>query len=94
MTSCGDCHNNAAVQDWMADGRMDVVTWDDAQKKLTYRTGVIPIPPNYASGGMSFDFVDLNAPGGSIWSFLEKGPDMFQMVYGTPLTQAQMDKMR
>ena len=43
---------------------------------------------------MRFDFVDLDAPGGSVWSFLETAPDTIQIVYGTPLTPDQMDKLK
>jgi hypothetical protein len=90
---CGDCHMSAAVQDWEADGVIDVVTWDAAQSKLVHRTGVIPVPPDYPNA-LRFDFVNLDAPGGAVWSFLKTGADGVHMVYGTPLTAEQMEKLR
>ena len=78
---------------------MDIVVWNDQGtdpngKNLTYQTGVIPIPPNFLEGGMRFDFVDLDEPGGTVWSFLKTGADIYQILYGTPMTQAQMDKLK
>ncbi|MFQ5537398.1 MAG: hypothetical protein ACE5GJ_08090 [Gemmatimonadota bacterium] len=93
-SSCSDCHGNAAVTDWFDDNVMDVVVWDSAQSKLTHLEGVIPVPPNFASGGMRLDFVDLDQPGGSVWSFLKSGADRIQLLFGEPLTQAQMDKIK
>lgn len=93
-TGCSDCHGNESVTDWFDDDVIDVVVWDGAAGALTFRKGVIPVPPNYASGGMRFDFVDLDQPGGSVWSFLKTGADRIQLLYGTPLTAEQMNKLR
>jgi predicted CXXCH cytochrome family protein len=92
VTGCDDCHGNAAVTDWFADSVMDVVTWNGTA--LTHQTGVIPVPPNFNLGGMRFDFVDLDSAGGSVWSFLKSGADSIQLLYGTPLTLEQMNKIK
>jgi len=99
--TCSDCHGNAAVTDWFEndDHVIDLVVWDETindpnGKNLTYQTGVIPVPPNYFEGGLRFDFVTLDQPGGTQWSFVKTGPDIFQMLYATPLTQEQMDKLK
>ena len=92
VRSCGDCHQNAAVTDYFADGVIDVVTWNAGSSSLEYMTGVIPVPPDPITA-MRFDFVDLDVPGGTTWDFLETGPDTLHMVYGTPLTAAQMTKL-
>jgi hypothetical protein len=104
--SCGDCHGNAAVADWHEDGVIDLVVWDETKgdpngKNLTYQQGVIPVPPNYFEGGLRFDMVTLDQPGGTIWSYIGTSTDMlaedkfiFQMLYGTPLTQEQMDALK
>ena len=70
-------------------------------KNLTYQNGIIPSPPNYFEGGLRFDMVTLDQPGGSIWSYIGTSTDMlandefiFQMLYATPLTQEQMDKLK
>lgn len=94
VRGCGDCHDNPAVAKWFRDGAIDVVTWNEGTQKLSHRKGFIPVPPNYDAGGLLFDFVDLDQVGGSVWSFLETGPDRSHMPYGTPLTKAQMDKIR
>jgi hypothetical protein len=91
--TCDQCHNNAAVQDYVDDGVIDVVTWNAGESKLDYLQGVIPVPPDYLTS-LRFDFVDLDQPGGTVWSFLKTGADTIQMVYGEPLTQAQMDKLK
>ena len=73
--SCGDCPGSPAVDDWFDDGVIDVVVWNDQGtdpngKNLTYPNGVIPVPPNYFEGGLRFDMVTLNEPGGSVWSYI------------------------
>lgn len=90
---CETCHNNAAVQDWTADGVIDFITWNASTNAFTYRTGVVPIPPNYIQGGLRIDFGTLNAPGGTVWSFLKTGADSMHMLYGTPLTATQMNRL-
>ena len=106
--SCGDCHGNAAVTDWFEndDHVIDLVVWDETKndpngKNLVNQTGIIPVPPNYFEGGLRFDMVTLDQPGGSIWSFIGSSTDMlpagdfiFQMLYATPLTEDQMEKLK
>lgn len=99
VKDCTDCHRNAAVRDWFEDGVVDVVWWEASRndpqgKNLNYRRGIIPVPPNFKSGGMRFDFVTLDRPGGTRWSFVKTGADIWQILYATPLTQAQMEKLR
>lgn len=91
--TCSDCHGNAAMTDWVADSVIDVVTWDAGQGKLTHVNGVIPVPPNYLTG-LRFDFVDLDQPGGTVWSFLKTGADTIQILFAEPLTAQQMDKLK
>lgn len=94
VKGCDDCHHNSAVTQWYRQGSIDVVTWDAAQAKLVNRKGFIPVPYNFDAGGLRFDFVDLDKVGGSVWSFMETGPDRMQLLYGSPLTKEQMDKIR
>ena len=96
---CDDCHGNAAVDDWFDDGVIDLVVWDPTKndpngKNLTYQKGVIPVPPNFFEGGLRFDFVTLDKPAGTQWSFVKTGADLYQMLYATPLTEAQMEALR
>jgi hypothetical protein len=99
VTGCGNCHGNAAVEDWFDDGVIDVVTYDESVgdpngKNLKYMKGIIPIPPNFFDGGLRYDFVTLTAVGSGQWEFLKTGADIYQMLYATPLTQEQMDKLK
>lgn len=67
IKGCTDCHSNANVKSYFANGTMDVVRWDPATKKLKPPSGVIPIPPvpagealeTYLPRVLKFDFVDL-----------------------------------
>ena len=83
---CTDCHGSANV---LATS-LDVVRWNDATKTLDHLTGVIPVPPDYATR-LRFDFMVKN-PDGS-WSFLESGAGRTQMLFATPLTQWQMGRL-
>ena len=92
--TCGSCHGNEAVEDWADDGVINAVRWDSTSSVLVNMKTRIPVPPNWNTGGLLFDFVTLDEPGGSVWSFLESGADTLQLLYGEPLTQAQMDKLK
>lgn len=99
IEGCDDCHGNPAVEDWHEDGVIDLVVWDETKndpngKNLTYQQGVIPVPPNFFQGGLRFDFVNLDQPAGTQWSFLKTGADIYQMLYASPLTEAQMEALR
>jgi hypothetical protein len=43
---------------------------------------------------MRFDFVTLTAVGSGQWEFVKTGADIYQLLYGTPLTQEQMEKLQ
>jgi hypothetical protein len=89
---CMDCHGNAAVRDYLDDGVIDVAWWNETAGTLSHMEEVLPVPSEYRTA-LRFDFVDLDRPGGTIWSFLESGPDSIQILFGTPLTQSQMEKL-
>ena len=86
---CMDCHGNAAVRDYLDDGVIDVAWWDEAAGGLRHVEGVIPVPFDFLNA-LRFDFVDLDRPGGTNWSFLESGADRIQILFGEPLTESQM----
>ena len=99
VDGCGDCHGSPAVEDWFDDGVIDLVTYDETKgdpngKNLVYQQGIIPIPPNFFEGGLRYDFVTLTEVGSGQWEFLKTGADIYQMLYATPLTQEQMDKLQ
>lgn len=86
---CGDCHGNNAAQDYLRDGELKIVTWDEASKRLVTRQGLIPIPPDF-DGKLLHDFATFE---NGAWRFLEEGPDRSQMLYGEPLSREQIQKL-
>jgi hypothetical protein len=91
--SCDECHESAAAADYMANGYIDVVSWDGSQ--LVPVQGIVPIPPDFATA-LRHDFVNLTggAPSDPAnWEFLEAGPDNAQMEFGTPLTPEQIEEL-
>jgi hypothetical protein len=95
ITDCGDCHanrgngSNAAIAELNANGTIEVAWWDDVDGDVKHIEGIVPVPLDYGAK-LLFDFVDWD---GTNWSFLEAGPDNFQMRYATPLTADQMDAL-
>jgi hypothetical protein len=90
--ACMDCHGNAAVRDYLEDGAIDVACWNDSASGLRHIKGVVPVPPDYRTA-LRFDFVDLDRPGGTVWFFMESGPDSIQVLFGEPLTDSQMESL-
>jgi len=90
---CNDCHGNAALQEYFDenDGVIDVVWWNGTG--LSYMKGRIPVTPEL-TGTMKFAVVQLNQPGGSVWSHVGDSVDEIQIVYGSPLTAEQMAKLK
>jgi hypothetical protein len=96
--TCGSCHGsfgNQNVQDYFANGSIDVVTWDPVSETLSHATDRVPVPPDFLTS-MNFDFVTLDSVVGTTkyWSFLKSGADTIQIVYGSALTADQMAKLQ
>jgi predicted CXXCH cytochrome family protein len=89
---CEDCHGSTAVRDYLDDGVINVAWWDEATGTLNHVAGAVPVPSDYRTA-LRFDFVELDRPGGTIWSFLESGPDSIQILFGEPLTDSQMESL-
>jgi hypothetical protein len=88
--TCADCHDSPALAEYLETGMIQAARWDSATNRITHLTGVIPVPDDWQTT-LRFDFVDL-APNGS-WVFLERGPDESQMLFGSPLSAAQIEKL-
>jgi hypothetical protein len=96
---CGDCHNNAIINELNTTGKIYVAKWDSTltPKRIVHKTGVIPIPPNYLNTYI-FDFanyigrVDTTYTDPTKWVFMKTGTDGQQMLsqYVLPLTAQQM----
>jgi hypothetical protein len=99
--TCTECHNNPNVQALTTDGTLALTTWDAGQSILTNTKGVIPLPEDWETS-IKMDFVRFkgdptdpvnNPRDPSEWEFMETGPDGGQLLFATPLTQDQMDKL-
>ncbi|UCG84860.1 MAG: hypothetical protein JSW71_12990 [Gemmatimonadota bacterium] len=88
--TCGDCHNSPAMAQYLETGTIEAARWDTVTNRVTHLTAVIPVPPDWEIA-LQFDFVDLAVDGR--WVFLERGPDKFQMLFGTPLTTEQLESL-
>ena len=90
---CGDCHNNAAVQEYKANGTIRLTWWDpdapEGQPKLKNLQGVIPV----VAGKMRFQFMVND---GTSWVPMSEGvvaPDQETFWSCSGLTDAQMTKL-
>jgi hypothetical protein len=88
---CSDCHDNENIRDLDEDGVL-VITQFDGEDNVIPLSGVIPVPFNYQTA-LFFDFLDRDMASGT-WSFLERGPDVWQMLFAEPLTADQMEALR
>jgi len=97
---CADCHNwngdIAAIEQYNAEGIIDVAKWDEGAGNLVYPTGVVPLPADYLTS-LKFDFAATDDPAGApgTWYFLKAGADTIQILpqYVTPLSTAQTDAL-
>jgi hypothetical protein len=90
VRQCEDCHESAALEEYLSTGSIQVTRWNDRERRIEYASGVVPVPPDWQTA-LEFDFVDLDDGGN--WVFMESGPDAFQMLFGTPLTREQMARL-
>lgn len=98
---CRDCHNNDAVQQYRKEGRIWVAKWDEEEKSLWLRKGVVPVPPEW-SYRLKFDQItfigeptdevpDYPAEDHKNWTFVGDVPDRTNMFAAEPLTRRQME---
>jgi hypothetical protein len=86
--TCSECHNNEAIQELTADGKITVAEWDEATSTLTNTQGVIPV----VDGKMEFPYLNYDSASDS-WSLVGTTTDNVQYGYCTPLTDAQITKL-
>ncbi len=100
---CSDCHFNMggagsipAIDQYNAEGIIDVAKWDAGTSNLVYPTGVVPLPEDYLTS-LKFDFATTDSPDGvgAVWTFLKAGADTIRIPpqYVTPLSAAQMGSL-
>jgi len=98
---CSDCHVNfggtiTAIDQYNAEGIIDVAKWDEGAGNLVYPTGVVPLPADYLTS-LKFDFATTDSQDGvgAVWTFLKSGADTIQILpqYVTPLDAGQMSAL-
>ncbi len=93
---CEACHGNDNVKEYFDTGEIKFTTWNEADSTLTWKHGIVPIPPDYETT-FKMDFITYNGnPDDPVepsknWSKIGKDlPDAVQMKFATPLTETQM----
>ncbi len=107
--SCRDCHlqggnGNPNVKAYDETGKIVVTSWNPSAQgaeRLVGPSGVIPIPGDWKTS-LEFTFLqytgDVNDPINGAqnlpsWDYLKSTADGSHIVYGSPLTQEQMDAL-
>ena len=98
---------NAALAQYLTEKRITATKWvpdttnltDQNYGTLTGPTGVIPVPPDWATT-LKFDHVYWTGaadgplvPGGAGWDYLQTGADLVQMPFGSPLSKEQINRL-
>ncbi|MBM3287604.1 MAG: hypothetical protein FJY88_09700 [Candidatus Eisenbacteria bacterium] len=107
--ACGDCHlqdgaGNPRLQEYVDGGAISVTSWNaggSGAERLVGPTGVIPVTSDWKTA-FRFAFLDyigeasdpINGPVNlPSWSYHKEEMDGGHIVYGSPLTQDQMDAL-
>lgn len=99
---CADCHNNDALREYRETGGISVTKWDENDKALWLRRGVIPVPPNWPYRLKFAHLTYAGRPDDPVpghpsedpenWTYVSGVPDLTQDFkdYVDPLTAEQM----
>ncbi len=94
--TCSDCHHSEAVEQYRQNRTINVTWWDADSGSIYNLGGVIPVPADYTNA-LQFSFVKCvsgcDNPETAQWEFLKNGVDRWQILFATPLTSSQMDKL-
>jgi predicted CXXCH cytochrome family protein len=95
---CNDCHNNAAAKEYLDSKQIIFSTWNAADSTLSWKKGIVPIPPDYATS-FKMDYIaytgntsDPVAPSKK-WQKVKDTHDGTQMMFATPLTEHQIENL-
>jgi hypothetical protein len=103
--SCTECHvgkpvngSNAAISQYNSQGEIRFAEWDAEAGSLSWLKGIVPIPVDYKQtlrmDLVTFDGDPASPLGQGSWSALgSERWDGSQMLFATPLTREQMDKL-
>ncbi|MGC1953187.1 MAG: cytochrome c3 family protein [Gammaproteobacteria bacterium] len=88
VSSCGDCHFNAVVQQYLAGGKITVLSSDPDGKPI-FGQGIMPIPEDWQS---ALQFAFWKNDNGA-WQFLKNETDQARMMFAMPLSAHQMEAL-
>lgn len=83
---CNECHNNEAIQQLDAEGKIVVTEWDG--ETLTHKEGVIPVVDGEV-GELEFAYLNYDSTS-ETWSLIGTTTDNIQYGYCKPLTDEQI----
>jgi hypothetical protein len=84
VSSCGDCHFNEIVQEYLANGTITVLGNENDQP--VFGQGIMPIPKDWRD---ALQFAFWKNDNGS-WKFLTNDADQSRMIFAMPLSEHQM----
>jgi len=84
--TCGDCHDNEAIQELKTANKITVAKWNESAGKLETKQGMIPV----VDGKMELEFLNYNSTSGA-WLSAGTTTDNTQYGFCTPLTEAQIE---
>jgi len=83
---CDRCHDNALIQEYLADGTMTAVWWDDNAQALDYFKGVLYVPTDWKEA-LKWAYV-TTSDGGQTWTYLKDETDLQQdFLFGEPVPE-------
>lgn len=84
-----DCHNSDMMAEYNASGTMTISTWNSVDDKVDFTTGVIPITTDWKTAIQNV-FVNLDSPGGSVWSEATMDTVSKQILLCEPIPTAEL----
>jgi hypothetical protein len=101
--TCTDCHNNmggtnSAINEYNSTGFITMAKWDSTTKKLTTKSGVIPIPPTWRNA-LKFDYATYTGDASNLtsdptkWVFVKSTSDNGHFFKAEPLDSATLAKL-
>lgn len=94
---CGACHGTETVNKILKGEEIRLTTWDEKERKMQNYQGVIPVPSNWKEI-LGMDYLtysgDTHAKTeSSQWQFLKSTTDLSQMLFSSPLSKEEMEKL-
>jgi len=101
--TCDACHanmgdKNTAIAEYNNTGKIQMTKWDEANKKLTWAKGIIPVPADW-NKAFKFDFTTYTGDVMNLtsdpqkWTYLKSDVDNAHLFYAEALTAGEMKKL-